>query len=102
MLDPRGQLRLEAEPLPLRRVGFFDPLSLKGPNPMCNPPDLPATISRAASRPAPPRRLQRTRSRPRYRPALEPVERRLVPATFVVTTTDNTGHGSLYQAILAA
>src|SRR5438552_11278231 len=41
-------------------------------------------------------------SRRRYRPALEPLEVRLAPATFTVLNTADTGAGSLRQAILDA
>src|SRR5207237_402001 len=42
------------------------------------------------------------RSRKPYRPALEPLELRLAPATFTVLNTADTGAGSLRQAILDA
>jgi hypothetical protein len=48
---------------------------------------------------SPPRRRRRTGPRP-FRPRLEALERRLAPATFLVTDSADAGAGSLRQAIL--
>jgi parallel beta-helix repeat protein len=48
-----------------------------------------------------PRQTRRTPT-PRYRPALEPLEDRLLLSTFWVTNTNDTGSGSLRRAIIKA
>src|SRR5438128_2493907 len=44
----------------------------------------------------------RKKTIPHYRPHIEPLEVRVVPSTFIVLNTSDTGAGSLRQALLDA